>query len=93
MLTASPLPLVRLAPNTSLRLATQLVGALRVNLAAVGPRSTLIGGDAHFLVASGLDDGPARDWSCRVFPYTPAGESAARAAFRALVSAAATVQA
>lgn len=86
------LPLPTIPANTSLRIASRLDGALRTNLVAVGPRPSIVGGGAYFLVASGLDSGPVRDWSRREFPYTVAGEDAARRAFAALVSAAAEVQ-
>lgn len=87
------LPLPVLPANTSLRIATRLDGLLRTNLVAVGPSPNLVGRPAYFLVASGLDTGPSRDWSRREFPYTVAGEDAARRAFTAFGDAAATVQA
>lgn len=87
------LPLPSLPANTSVRIASRLDGALRTNLVAVGPQPNLVGRPAYFLVASGLDSGPARDWSRREFPYTVAGEDAARRAFAAFGAAAVVVQA
>lgn len=84
-------PSVPASPSRLLRRAVvgELVTALAVHTGYGADGST----SAVFAVNHGAEGAAWREWSSREFPFTAAGEAAARDRFNALVSAAATVQA